>query len=244
MKKASNIRANGTNRLNLIDMLKHHATYLQKYKEKDGELTYLVVNDEREGNCYKLGNSIIDCSSSTNYRIFNRVTEAEKKIKGKKVVTADIKHEVQPGDLQRKQVRLYVSVDDTVYKTCVLRFYEITYIVNAIKFHTDSQSNTRFWNWINSNDKSIQISNTTGEFVNSGNYLMLNISTRADNLTHGYAYRMFKKLDTDNAIFFATAEECGAAKRACQEETGREKIKTIEVYHKLMDEKKIIPFEL
>jgi len=239
MKVQSNIRSSASSRLNLIDIYKNHTLFLKRKKEDDDGLVYVSANSEEDADAYKIGNSIIDCHITSNYRIFHCVEEEKKR---KNILyTVKYKNEILPKDLGRKQVRLYVSIDDETYKTCVLRFYEITYIMHTLIKHRDGKENKAFWNWINCNDGKYQINHITGEMTNSGNANALEICTREENLLHSFVLKWFRRLNqNESSVFVATVSDCVKAKNLIQKATGKDKVCPREVYNYLLETNKIV----
>ena len=243
MKKEINIREHSSYRLDLIDILKHHTVYMSRYKEKDGKIYYVEVDDMDAANAFKIGNYLIDGTSKSNYRIFSFSEEEKKKRKGRTVYSVEEKYEVNPKNLGRKQIRLYTSNSDKYFKTAVLRYYEITYIVNTLRNHNEDDE--MFKRWIKCDDRNLQINHITGEYTCSGNAGLLEICTFRENLLHGQILRYFRKVTHDlDAIFLATAEDCCLAKKTLQIEKGVEKIETYEMYGYLLSQNKIVCGEI
>ena len=241
MKSEYRMRKSAYYRLNLVDMFRNDSIYLARKVEKkeNGEFyTYYIVKSEEECNAYKIGNVIIDCHSQTNYRIFRQAELVEKR--GKKIYKAKLEDEILPEKLGRKMIRIYQSVDNKNFKSSVLRYYEITYIINTLRKHREVD-NDLFWKWIKSSDRSLQINHITGEMANSGNFQVLEICTMTENLVHSFVLRQFRKKDKGvGAVFLATAKECLEAKKEYLEETGSEKADYEQIYKKLVENNKVV----
>lgn len=237
MKKEFFVREHSSYRLNLVDIFKNHTEYLARQKEKDGKIYYEVVSSLEEANAFRIGQAVVDGYSKLNYRIFTESVE-EKKRKGKKVYSVEVSKETNPQKLGRKQIRLYVSADDKNFKSAVLRFYEITYIIHTLRTETDDE---KFWHWINCDSRDLQINHITGEYTNSGNVAMLEICTQRENLLHGRALRYFRKVTNGlNSLFLATAKDCVDARDELQREKGVEYVESCDLYDFLLNHNKIV----
>ena len=239
MKSEVNIRAYSSYRLDLVDILKNHTIYMKRQKERDGKIFYVVVDSLEEADGFKIGNHVIDGASKCRYRIFSECIAEKKKYRGKQVYSVDIDKEVNPEKLGRKQIRLYTSNSEHFYRTSILRFYEITYIVNTVRNHEEDNENFR--RWISCDERNLQINHITGEYTCSGNASLLEICTRRENLLHGRILRYFRKVNTGlQSAFLATVNDCCLALEQLQLETGSEKVETCDLYKVLVSQNKII----
>lgn len=233
MKKELKVREVSSHRLNFVKMFEDYSIPLVRKKEKNGEIAYSKVSSKEFANAWLIGGHLIDGFSRFNYRIFKGV---ELKKNGYYIVNLD--SEVKASDLGRKQIRIWAKCNELEYITCVLRYYEITSIVDFLRLHRETEE---FWKWVNCSDRTMQINHISGEYENSGNIGLLEICTQRENLLHARALRYFRKVcDISSTVFLATVDDCKKAQEFIVSQTGKEKYATQDMFQYLMDNNKIV----
>lgn len=233
MKKELKVREVSSHRLNFVKMFQEYSVALVLKKEKNGVRTYLKAQTIGAANAWLFGGHLVDGTCRYNYRIF-KGCEVTKR--GNYIVNLD--SEISASDLGRKQIRFWAKCNELEYITCVLRYYEITTIVDVLRRHKETDE---FWKWVTCSDRTMQINHISGEYSNSGNIGLLEICTQKENLLHARALRHFRKVcDVSSSVFLASVDDCKKARAYVVSQTGKEKYKTEDMYKYLLEHGKIV----